>query len=265
MTQPDQPRFGDFGNTPPEPYAESPTRLSILAVASLVTGILSFIGCCIPVVGLIPTGLGVGALIRIQRSRGKISGNGLAIGGLVMGIFSLVLSGGIWIGASMIGSRLGPVYSQALSDDPAVVRTVLTSSAAADVTDERIADFHQALAAAHGNVVETPKGIWPLIMAYNRVGRDPKSVTDTLGDPGGTVLPLPMEFERGWDFVVVIMSPTEQLGSSLPGLMNIGFVDDAGKVVWLLEKSGAAPAEGESPSSPPTDEGTETPAPDPGA
>lgn len=265
MTQYDQPRFGDFGSTPPAPHAEGMTRVSILAISSLVTGILSFVACCVPVVGLVPAGLGIGALFGIQRSRGAVVGRGLAIAGLTLGVLAMVVSSGLWIGASAVGGRIGPVYSQAFSADPSVVRTVLTSSAAAKVSPERIAEFQKALTEAHGGFVEIPGGLVPFYLAYGKTGRDPRPLTENVTDRGGTVFPFPAQMGNGWDLIVVVMSPAEKLGSGLPGLMDIAFVGSDGKLVWLLGDSSAAPAESASPPSPPTDEGIDTPAPDPGA
>jgi hypothetical protein len=154
----DQPRFGDFGDTHPEPFIGA-QRLSILALLSTITGALTLVACCVPAVGIVPTLLGAGGLIGISRSRGEVRGRGLAITGLLLGLFSLAVSTALWVGASSVAGQFGPVYSQAFDPDPQVVRSVLTNRAAADLTDEQVAAFQQALAEAGATGVEIPDGL----------------------------------------------------------------------------------------------------------
>jgi hypothetical protein len=82
------------------------TRTDGLAIASLITGILSLV-CCIGVLGIV---LGPAAAImgfisrgRITASGGQLGGGGLAIGGLILGVVGFLASIGallFWIGAS---------------------------------------------------------------------------------------------------------------------------------------------------------------------
>lgn len=256
MAYHDQPRFGDFGSEPPHGGHEGPTRVSFLALSSLVTGIVSLLGCCVPALGLIPVVLGVAALVVVQRARGALSGRGLAIGGLIMGLLALVVSTGMWIGVGMGAGRLGPVYSQALSDDPAVVRPVLSSGAASSVTDERIAEFQAQMIADLGGTPVIPQGLGPLWRAYTR--SDPADLEAAQGAGRPNIWPLPAETPGGGRAVVLIeLSDAEQLGSGLPAVKDVGYVSPDGGVVWLV-------GGGQSSAPPPTDEGAEPP-PDPDA
>lgn len=233
-TQPDhnQPRFGDFGSdVPPERVASE--RLSLMALFSTITGGLTIIGCCIPAVGLVPLLLGIGGFVGISRSHGAVRGKGLAILGMALGIFSLLISSVLWIGASSAANRI-PVYAQAFDPDPAVVRTVLTSSAAADLTDEQVADFQAALAAEGVNSLTIPGGIIGLFSGYGSVNINPEGFDKLRDTAEGTVYPFPAETDTGWVYVMVLMDPNEPLGSGMPGLNDVGLWVSSGKVVWLI-------------------------------
>jgi Domain of unknown function (DUF4190) len=71
------------------------TRTDGLAIASLVTGILSLV-CCVIFLGVV---LGPAAAImgfisrgRITQSGGTLGGGGLAIGGLILGVLGFLAS-----------------------------------------------------------------------------------------------------------------------------------------------------------------------------
>ena len=95
----DVPEFAEKlkGHAPPAPTtAPAPAaRTSRLAIASLVLGICGLVSCGITsLVGLI---LGLVALVKINKSRGQQSGQGLAIAGIVVsGVFLLMIP--IWAG-----------------------------------------------------------------------------------------------------------------------------------------------------------------------
>ncbi len=59
--------------------ATSPARMSVLAIASLVLGMLGF--CTFGVAGLLGIVLSIVAIIAINRSAGRVRGNGLAVAG----------------------------------------------------------------------------------------------------------------------------------------------------------------------------------------
>lgn len=253
----DQPRFGDFGAKPPPGQFET-TRLSLLAVASLVTGLLSLVACCVPVVGVVPIGLGVGSLLVIQRSRGAVAGRGLALAGLMTGVLAMIISSGLWIGVGSMGSKLGPVYNQVLDPDPSVVRTVLTAKAAADVTDGQIKTFQDALHAQHPGKVEIPRGFWQLYTAFARAGGNPEKYQNIRDPTEGLTFPFPAKSDNGWFYIVVLMVPDQEIGSGfppIPALGDVGFPSSDGSIVWMLGTTS------QSPEAPQTDEGAGAPAP----
>jgi prepilin-type processing-associated H-X9-DG protein len=78
------------GAAPPAPLPAAPAeaKTSGMAITSLVMGILGICGIT-AVVGLI---LGIIALVKINRSGGRLSGNGLAIAGICVSGFMLLFS-----------------------------------------------------------------------------------------------------------------------------------------------------------------------------
>lgn len=190
-----QPRFGEFGSDVPAHQA-TPERLSLMALFSTITGALTVIGCCIPAVGLVPLLLAIGGFVGISRSAARVRGKGLSIVGGTLGLISLLISSVLWIGASSTGGKIGPVYSQAFDPDPTVVRTVLTSDAAAKLTDEQVAEFQAALTAEGVTSLTIPSGILNLFSGYARWGREPRRVRPAPQPVRGHGLPVPRRDER---------------------------------------------------------------------
>lgn len=245
----DQPRFGDFGDTHPEPFIGA-QRLSILALLSTITGALTLVACCVPAVGIVPTLLGAGGLIGISRSRGEVRGRGLAITGLLLGLFSLAVSTALWVGASSVAGQFGPVYSQAFDPDPQVVRSVLTNRAAADLTDEQVAAFQQALAEAGATGVEIPEGLLAMVRSFASVGREPTGY-ESLRDPSeGNLVPMPARTDGGWTYVLVLMSRDQAIGAGVPALADAAVWPAGADPIWLI---GPATPAGQSPETPETD------------
>jgi hypothetical protein len=73
--------------SPPLPVTPTEAKTSGLAITSLVLGVLGFCGIT-ALVGLI---LGIVALVKINRSGGRLSGQGLAIAGICVSGFMLLL------------------------------------------------------------------------------------------------------------------------------------------------------------------------------
>lgn len=72
---------------------QAPPKTSSLAVWSLILGILSIFLFCLPLVMAIPAVIcGHTALSRIKRSGGMMTGDGLAIGGLVTGYIGIAMA-----------------------------------------------------------------------------------------------------------------------------------------------------------------------------
>ena len=86
--------------------APAPEKTSGLATASLILGLVGIPTCVTTVPGLI---LGIVALSKIRRSRGKLGGQGLAIAGIVLsGAFLL-----LYVLAGLLALMLMPALSRA--------------------------------------------------------------------------------------------------------------------------------------------------------
>jgi prepilin-type processing-associated H-X9-DG protein len=73
---------------PPAGPAPAPAKTSGMAIASLVCGVLGFCGIT-ALVGLI---LGVISLVKINKSGGRLSGQGLAIAGICVSAFMMLMA-----------------------------------------------------------------------------------------------------------------------------------------------------------------------------
>ncbi|MFQ5806917.1 MAG: DUF4190 domain-containing protein [Phycisphaerae bacterium] len=91
------PRCGRQLAPAPDPTVSSPVvaseGMSTPAIASLVVGIVGLPTPCGVPLGLLAIFLGVYARMKIEESRGALSGNGLAIAGIVLG----VIASGLWL------------------------------------------------------------------------------------------------------------------------------------------------------------------------
>ncbi len=86
MDQPTPPKAPPI--TPGEIPASGPTKTSVMAILSLVLGVLGFGTCGLG--GLIGVILGIVALVSINKSAGRLGGQGLAIGGIVVSAAGLI-------------------------------------------------------------------------------------------------------------------------------------------------------------------------------
>src|SRR4051812_4711485 len=141
----------------PDPYPrhdlmleERPTRVSALAVSSLVFGIL----CCIPGLGLIAVILGAAGLIHIRDPEKKLSGKSLAIVGIILGGLGtlgwVVMLGGAL--QQMNSLRVYGAVVESMQDGKyADVRSHLTSSVSTNVPDARLKEVADAITADLGH------------------------------------------------------------------------------------------------------------------
>lgn len=77
----------DNPQPPPVPIA-APSKMSGLAIASLVLGILGICGGITAIPGLI---LGIIALVKISNSRGTMAGFGVALAGIIVSVIFMML------------------------------------------------------------------------------------------------------------------------------------------------------------------------------
>ncbi|WNB85525.1 DUF4190 domain-containing protein [Cellulomonas sp. ATA003] len=98
------------GHTSPSgwPEASPPPRPSGLAIASVVVGGVSLLLCLVPVVNAVSIVGGIAAvvlgLVALRRLSPQVSGKGLALGGIALGVVSAIISVAIWV---LIGAAVG--------------------------------------------------------------------------------------------------------------------------------------------------------------
>ena len=103
---------------PPYPPAAPAAPTSNLALASLITGVLAWV--LLPIVGAIAAIItGHMAQSEIRNSAGRLTGNGLAIAGLVLGygqLFLIVVPLCMIVLLALLGPAIGNVFSGIVAD-----------------------------------------------------------------------------------------------------------------------------------------------------
>jgi hypothetical protein len=100
LSYPSPPPPGDYGGQ--QPYGgyggAQPQSTSVMAIISLVTGIIGIFPCCtIGIFSIAAIILGYLGKKEINESNGAKKGGGLATAGLITGIVGLVLGIAYWI------------------------------------------------------------------------------------------------------------------------------------------------------------------------
>lgn len=211
-----------YGNPEVQLYQE-PERTSILAILSLVFGVL---GCCGGVTSIFAVVFSIGGMFGISRSKGRVGGMGLAIGGLIVGLLTLAFYVGLYYavnyGSKMYGSTAQTVLMEIQDGNYDAARAAMTSPMM-DLSDEEFALFHDQIAAEFGQFVGMPENVIGLVKGYMQVGQQIQPYQGRTG-----FAPMPAQFDTGWVLVIYIMDPSGQgplgeNGMPLPeGLILIG-------------------------------------------
>lgn len=242
------------------------SRVSLMAVTSLVLGIL----CCIPGSGLVATLFGILAILFITKSSGRLTGRGLAVTGLVLGLFGTIGWVAIGSGALAFTNTVRDTYGRAMVDlaagDRPAISKILTTEADAALTPERLKEFNDKVVAEWGAFQRMPLGLGEWASDYMAVFSTFGQISQVgfpypPGSPGGRFAPnpLPMRFDKGLVCVITIMDQKETMqtagGQPFPKLANIGVVDSKRSIIWLVDPvvSGttSAPAPAPTPAPPP--------------
>jgi len=250
----DNPYANDYGD---ETMHDGPPRTSALAVTSLVMSLI----CCIPVVPLLGAGVGVGALIGIGGSRGRVGGKGLAIAGIIIGALVTAAQVGAVIsfqqfmdmGVKLVYGSANDVMADIEAGDYDAARAGLVGNAAT-LGDERFEAFKAAYQAEHGAFQSVPTGIGDLFTAYSQMGPQMQNYQPPQGGPQN-VIPAPANFDGGLVLLIAEIAqngqPKGQPGSPdfrMP-LRDLRIVMPDGSELSLLAGpqggSGAAPGGGQ--------------------
>lgn len=236
------------------PEAVVPERTSVMAVLSLVFGVL-----CVPFFGLIAIILGVFALFGIKASRGRVSGTGLAVTGIILGIlFSLAWGGCVGMGGfvvqmatKQIAPAVGTMVTAAEQGDVDALGAALTPAAQARLTPEHVEDFRTALGSEMGEYRRGPEGI---VEYFSKIGEVFRALGNANAKPSGNqfnnAMPVPMEFEHGWAVVFAAIPQnggTPGGGSPLP-IENLVVLTPSGAEIVLIPYGTTLPSPAPTPA-----------------
>ncbi len=206
-------------------------KTSGLAITSLVLGVLGLVSCGITsLVGLV---LGIVALVKINKSQGRLSGGGLAIAGIVVsGILLLIAP----IGAAMLLPALARAKSQAQTVQCMnhVKQLALSGIMYANDHNDRLPDADRwcdlvqtYLGTASTSVLLCPVGKQSDRCHYAFNAKLSSVELKNIGSPAQTVLFV--EAEGGWNVSggpELLAKPSRHHGSRV-----VGFVDGHVEVV----------------------------------
>lgn len=217
---------------------EPAERVSVLAVLSLISAVI----CCIPGLGVLAVILGVGAMIGIRKSRGRVSGMGLAALGTLLGLIVSVVWAGVGLGAGQafhyysntIAPAGGSILRAADAGDLSSVKGQLTSDAINDLTDEDFALFGEALRAEYGDFSGTPATFKELIDNISRGASAWQAMGQ--GKQGGSThegIPIPLDFDGGSTFGLFTIDPASGGGAVV--FSDAGVMLPDGRALTLRE------------------------------
>jgi hypothetical protein len=246
-----------FSNPYDLPEAVVPERTSVLAVLSLILGIV-----CVPFFGIIAVFFGVMALFGIKASRGRVSGTGLAVTGIVLGIVFSLLWGGcvgmVGFGGNMmikqVAPAVGTIITSAQAGDIDAVKSGLSSSSASRVTPEGLEAFRSAVESELGAYKGAPDSLGELIEQWGELfGAMGSSGNSNPMGNYSNAMPIPFEFEKGWALVIVPVDQTA--GPSSAGVIpvqNVIILTPSGGEIVLVPYGTTLPAPTPVPPADPT-------------
>ncbi|MFZ2872966.1 MAG: hypothetical protein WAZ94_00620 [Phycisphaerales bacterium] len=243
-----QGEFSDFGGKQPP----APERTSVMAVLSLILGILSLPCCFLPVVGpaigLVGLVFAISAMMMIGRSGGALGGKGVAVGGLVTSVLGMLAGVFVLVGvAQALGTlhNYGRFVEIAQSDDRSELEEMLTQDAAEKATKAEMDQFRTKVAAELGEFSRLTPGMMPFFKNFAKFGEIPMTSIPAEYQPGmgQSLLPLPGEFEKGNAVVVVFVSTLDKTNQlPLGRVMNVAVLLPDGTLAWFIDPNRGEPA-----------------------
>ncbi|MEO0482991.1 MAG: DUF4190 domain-containing protein [Planctomycetota bacterium] len=212
-------QYADFGAGDADAYATGPERTSVMAILSLVFGIV-----CVPFFGVLAVLLGILAFIGIGSSKGRVGGKGLAIGGILLGL----LFTGLWIGVGLFGLQISRFYQSGAQRTQIIFEAIEAgdyTAAAAEIgtrarnlTPADFDAFRDRYREAYGAFVDAPSD-WSTIaeswgdatqQLQNNQGQ--AQIGGNSGNQGG--LPLAVNFENGSTLVIYEFAGADSLSEA---------------------------------------------------
>lgn len=219
----------------------APVRTSILAIGSLVLALL----CFLPL-GPLAVICGGLAMLFISSSRGRLGGLGLAIAGVLIGMFTSVFWMMMVVGAMSVQQQWGPAIvgpaDRMMRDldagDYAAARKNFSPFLDAAVTDEQLAAFVGAYKAEAGSYQSTPSTFLEWLGAIIEFGPQMQGAQQS-----GDGFPLPASFDKAKALVFIGQAGQAQGGTVLPPAENIGVLIPPRTEVWLLDPATRQPVD----------------------
>ncbi|TVQ62110.1 MAG: hypothetical protein EA378_06505 [Phycisphaerales bacterium] len=247
---------------------DAPAGTSVLAILSLISGLLGLLLSCAIVGGAVfgPLALLLGAIALLTK--GAKSGGGMAIAGIITGLISIIIAASVAFGLTTAASQVtkyGAVIGDAQRGDVASVRANLSTTANNELADTQITDWGQGAQREWGESRGIPAGVIATATGFVRVANYPNFLEwMQANNPNNDLVPMPMNFENGESIFVI------RLDQSSGNVSDAAYVfqDDSG-LVWLRageQRFAAAtpapppPADPDPPADPaPTDPGPTDP------
>lgn len=243
--------FGAAGLDPHVPFGGpeslSPERTSMTAIFGAIAGGISVFLCCIPGVGpaiaVVGLALSLAGIFLISSSRGRLSGRGAAIAGIVTSLLGLVFGGivlaGLLFGFKSLGTY-GEVLAGAEAGDLPQATAPLSPAAASAVDSARLADFKARYTAQVGGFREVTPGFWSTLSAYSDAVQR-IDVPRLQSVYGANIIPLPItaNFANGPAVIVLVTEQAQTQGANPKYPMglahNVAVLPPTGEPIWLID------------------------------
>lgn len=218
-----------------------PAKMSIMAVAALVMGIIGLVSCCIPiispVIGALAVFLAIIAIISISSSHGRKRGKGLAFAGFACGLISVALGVVIVVGGGQVANEItkaAQAYTGVM--DAAKAGDTTAFNAFTNANTQVNAAEMQAFVDSYRPTLGDYKSVEPSMLSMVKAVTVPAALTEiqTLQQQPAfqnrqyVLIPAAWKFDKGDAAVILVVEPGNS-SSSLPAgrLEDIIIVDKA--------------------------------------
>lgn len=205
-------------------------RTSVAAILSLVCSLI----CCVPALSVLAVILGIAALVMIGGSNGRLSGKGLAIAGILIGLIVTVAHAVAFfvlpaLYMEQTSNRAGRFFQAVEAKNYAQARTELNAPMAP--TDEQLDAFVQAYQAEVGTFVSMPQGFFEMVGTFSNFQGSPN-----MAQAMQQTFPGVGEFSNGTAAVLLMPARSQPSGpaSSDWPYENIGIHSTSGATIWLF-------------------------------
>ncbi len=211
---------------------DAPPRTSALAVTSLVLSLI----CCIPGLGLLGSLIGVGAIVGISGSRGRVGGRGVAVAGIIIGLLVTIAWVGVVVSISRgVGAASKMMYGntnafmQAVENGDFDKARAVVSGPVVSASDEQFEAFRDRYRAAYGPFVAVPTKFWSeVVPAYMEIGPQIQPYNGRQN-----FVPVPAQFDSGRVLMLLVVDPQGNAGAAPQNAMSMPLAD-----IWVVLPDG---------------------------